>query len=278
MLTAQEQQQYEHDGYFVVKSLFTPDDVTVIKAHYEAMHTAGDYQESGELPDMTSGDPLKRYPRIMHPHRYDEQSRVWLLDSRLCQWLTSLLGREPYAVQSMYYFKPPGGRGQALHQDNYFLKVNPGTCMAAWIALDRCDEENGCLRIVPGTHDMPELCTTDSDRTQSFSKTAIDLPDDILDQVIPVIMEPGDVLFFNGQLIHGSYPNTSTDRWRQSLIMHYIAGEAQQVGVHYKPVIRFDGSIYSDIGSSDGSTTCGVWVDREGDPVLEMSGTPDYRM
>ena len=40
-----------------------------------------------------------------------------------------LLGREPYAAQTMFYFKPPGARGQALHQDQTPLRVQPGTCL-----------------------------------------------------------------------------------------------------------------------------------------------------
>jgi ectoine hydroxylase-related dioxygenase (phytanoyl-CoA dioxygenase family) len=62
--------------------------------------------------------------------------------------LTTLLdGVEPFAVQTMLYFKPPGARGQAVHQDQYYLRVDPGTRIAAWQALDRCDEENGCLEV-----------------------------------------------------------------------------------------------------------------------------------
>ncbi|MBZ0302925.1 MAG: phytanoyl-CoA dioxygenase family protein, partial [Anaerolineae bacterium] len=217
MLSPIEAQHYEAAGYHVVRGLFSPAEALAIRAHYEAMHAAQDYQQSGTKPDLTSDDPLKRYPRIMHPHRYDAQSLRWLLDDRLRDWLMVLLGKEPYAVQSMYYFKPPGARGQALHQDNYHLRVNPGTCMAAWIAVDDCDEDNGCLQVVPGTHDLPELCTVEADRNLSFSKTALDLPQDLLAQAVPVIMKPGDVLFFNGQLIHGSYPNTSADRWRRAL-------------------------------------------------------------
>ena len=41
-------------------------------------------------------------------------------------------------------------------------------------------------------------------------------PDDAVE--IPVDMQAGDVLFFNGQIVHGSLPNTTTDRFRRSLI------------------------------------------------------------
>ena len=49
-----------------------------------------------------------------------------MIDARLNKWMTSILGREPYAVQTMFYFKPPGARGQALHQDQFYLRVDPG--------------------------------------------------------------------------------------------------------------------------------------------------------
>ncbi|MEJ7654789.1 MAG: phytanoyl-CoA dioxygenase family protein [Chloroflexia bacterium] len=44
-------------------------------------------------------------------------------------------------------YSPAGARGQALHQDNFFLKVEPGTCIAAWAALDPADRENGGLEV-----------------------------------------------------------------------------------------------------------------------------------
>src|SRR4029079_11521763 len=93
--------------------------------------------------DVSSADPLKRFPRMIHMHRWDEISLNWMLDQRLAECMTRLLSVEPVAVQTMLYFKPPGARGQALHQDQFYLRAKPGTCMAAWMALDDCDEENG---------------------------------------------------------------------------------------------------------------------------------------
>ena len=163
----------------------------------------------------------------MQPHRQDSVSREWLLDARLGSWLNALTGRDPYAVQTMFYFKPPGARGQALHQDQYYLRVQPGTCIAAWMAVDRCDRETGCLQVVPGTRDVPVLCTEQADHDASFSSVTVPLPPHLSPE--DVIMEPGDVLLFNGQVIHGSLPNRSRTRFRRALIGHYIAGEAQQV-------------------------------------------------
>jgi hypothetical protein len=90
-------------------------------------------------------------------------------------------------------------------------------------------------------------------------------------QVVPVTMKAGDVLFFNGQLIHGSLPNVSTDRFRRSLISHYVVGEAEKVYKWYHPAIRFDGTIMT-LGESQDGSECGVWVERDGTRTIEMIG------
>ena len=84
-------------------------------------------------------------------------------------------------------------------------------------------------------------------------------------------MNPGDVLFFNGSLVHGSYPNTTQDRFRRSLIGHYIDGEAEQVAEFYHPALRMDGTPLELVQSGSGGA-CGVWVDRDGEQVVELVG------
>ena len=270
MFTQQHIDQFQSNGYIIVSGLFTQDEVDFYNAHFEAMRQR-EVVEAGIAPldgQITQNDdPLKIYPRLMQPHRRDEASLRWLIDERLNTCLTGMLGREPYAVQTMFYFKPAGARGQALHQDQFYLRVQPGTCMAAWMALDVIDEENGCLQVVPGSQDWPVLCTTEADTTQSFTDVTVELPQGAAPT--PVRMNPGDVLFFNGQLVHGSLPNTSKDRFRRALIGHYIVGEAEQVTKWYHPVLRMDGTPV-EFGESEAGGTCGMWVDKDGEPVLEM--------
>lgn len=76
----------------------------------------------------------------------------------------------PPPIRWMFYFKPPGARGQALHQDNLCLRVEPGTCVAAWIAREAIDPENGNLEVVPGTHRMDPFCPEKADRKPSFAR------------------------------------------------------------------------------------------------------------
>ncbi|BDI30351.1 protein involved in biosynthesis of mitomycin antibiotics/polyketide fumonisin [Capsulimonas corticalis] len=259
--------RYERDGFLVVPALFNDEEVASLREHYMELRAAGTYPGDFGGVDLTSSDPLKRFPRMIHMHRWDETSLRWLLDARLNNVLTQLLGVEPLAVQTMLYFKPAGARGQALHQDNFYLRVQPGTCMAAWLALDPCDEANGCMQAVPGSHALPLLCPQRADTTLSFTDVTVPVPAQT--PPAPILMAAGDVLFFNGSLIHGSFPNTTPDRFRRSLISHYIAGNAEQVGAFYHPALRMDGSTVELDASADGAP-CGVWRDIDGQPTVEM--------
>lgn len=278
MLTVENLEQYHRDGYFIARGLFSQEEVAFFIEHYMKMRHQQSYP--GDFAGVPVGkstgdtylleekpDPLKQYPRMIHMHRWDDVSLRWLIDSRLNEYLTAFLGVEPYATQTMLYFKPAGARGQALHQDQFYLKAKPGTCMAAWMALDDCDEENGCLQVVPGSHNWDLLCAIPADTTTSFTDVTVPLPEGV--KPVPAIMKAGDVLFFNGQVVHGSFPNTSKDRFRRSLIGHYVTGTSQQVAQFYHPVLNMRGEPVT-VEVSQGGGACGVWVDRNGQPVIEM--------
>jgi ectoine hydroxylase-related dioxygenase (phytanoyl-CoA dioxygenase family) len=165
-----------------------------------------------------------------------------------------LLGEAPIAAQSMFYWKPPGARGQALHQDNFYLKVHPGTCIAAWVAIDPADRENGGLSVVPGSHRMDLFCPEEADPGTSFTREFVPVPSGL--NSVPTNLDAGDVLFFGGNLIHGSEPNRTADRFRRSFICHYIGESARELSRWYRPIYRFDGTEV-EIGDATGGGPCG---------------------
>lgn len=250
--------QWEKKGYLLVKGVFTKDEVDSIRAHFMAWN-ASERKEDFDKVDPTGQDPLARFPRIIHPHRKDQISLNFLLDERLRQVLLSFLPEEPLAAQTMFYFKPPGARGQALHQDQQYLRAEPGTCIAAWLAVDNCDEANGCMQVVPGSHKLPLLCHVPADTSLSFTDQTVPVPEGY--RTVSPRMKAGDVLFFHGNLIHGSGPNTARRRFRRALIAHYISGDARQAAHFYHPLLKFDGSVVDLADSPDGGQ-CGVVTDE----------------
>jgi len=261
-LTPEQLDAFARDGYFVAEQAITPAEVD------EARETFTTYGEAGPVEGVSEGhaanyadaDPLKRWPRMLHPHRQPDTpagslALKYMLDPRVAGPVSDLLGDQAVAAQSMFYFKPPGARGQGPHQDNLFLRVSPGTCMAAWMAVDDCDEDNGCLFVAPGTQDMEVLCpdVDAPDREMFFTGGGISVEGRRLRQVP---LKAGDVLYFNGSIVHGSFPNTTADRFRRSLIYHYIPAGCAEVAGFYHPLLALDGTVVSK-PVAEGGGPCG---------------------
>lgn len=264
---ADDVKQFEQDGFVVARGLLSPADVEMIRETFMQQAASGPVEglsetrrEIGnESRGYEPGDPLAFYPRMMHPHGHPELpvgpvAMKYLLHPSLHPLLKAMFGREPVAVQSMFYFKPPGARGQDLHQDNFYLRVKPDTCVAAWMAIDDADEENGGMVVVPGTQNMEIACPEASDRSRFFTDHHIEPPPGM--KPVPMNLKAGDVLFFNGSLIHGSYENTSKNRFRRSLICHYVPEDSTELSQWYTTRLRFDGTS-TDIAPAEGGGPCG---------------------
>ncbi len=268
-LSMQQRQEFERDGFIAMRGLITPEEIAMIRDTFMAQASNGPVPG---LSDIRSGqpsgnDPLARYPRMMHPHQHDDKpvgplARRYMFDARLEPILTELLGEEPYACQSMFYFKPPGARGQDLHQDNFYLRVKPGTCMAAWIAVDDADAGNGGMMCVPQTAGIDIACPEPSDPTLFFTSEHVEPPPGLEPQMMN--LKAGDVLFFNGSVIHGSTPNTSTDRFRRSLIFHYVPASTVEMS-HWYEAISFAGERQHIEVNMDGGP-CGTVQDLPAGP------------
>jgi hypothetical protein len=232
ILSAEQVNHFAAEGYLIVRGLLKPEEIQLLLGEFKEMHAGR--SECFETPPISAeeanGEPLKMYPRMLYPHRVNETARQFMLNPTLLAMLADLFEEEPLAAQSMVYFKPPGARGQALHQDNYYLRVEPGTCIAAWIAIDPADRENGGLVVVPQTQHLDMECPHEADQEQSYFRDEVTVPEGKV--IVPVNLDSGDVLFFNGSVIHGSYPNRSVDRFRRSFICHYVGESTARIGHH----------------------------------------------
>jgi phytanoyl-CoA hydroxylase len=239
-------EQFAREGYALARGLFSPAEVEEVRALFAKMHAEGvpGFYERTKPHDGVENpnDPLYQYPRVMMPHRFNARAKDYMLHPRVTEHLRAFFGIDPVATQSMFYFKPPGARGQALHQDQFYLLVEPGTCIAAWTAIDDCDIENGAMYIVPKTNDAPIVCPESANKSESYTSHFVPVPKGLKPQLVE--MKAGDTLFFNGSLIHGSGPNRSKTRFRRSFISHYAAGDVRKISGSYRPLIRMDGTEY----------------------------------
>lgn len=264
-LTTEQKQQFERDGFLAMRGLFGRDEIEAIRETFMAQAEDGPVPGLSDVPRAREGapaaqnDPLARYPRMMHPHKHLDKpvgplALRYMRDPRLKPILAELFGEDPFACQSMFYFKPPGARGQDLHQDNFYLRVKPGTCMAAWVAVDDADAGNGGMMCVPQTASLDIACPEKADPALFFTSEHVEPPPGLEPQMMN--LRAGDVLFFNGSVIHGSTPNTSADRFRRSLIFHYVPASTVEMS-HYYEALSFDGEKQDIAVNMDGGP-CGT--------------------
>src|SRR5262245_24343653 len=118
LITPEQIEQFHTLGYCVVADLFTAQEIDDIQEYFEAYKVNG-----AQIFDSGSGqpnfkyddvDPKERQVRAMHPHRYDARPLGWFLNPRVAEVLEALLGRPALGAQTMYYYKPPGARGQGM--------------------------------------------------------------------------------------------------------------------------------------------------------------------
>ncbi len=252
---------YARNGAVHLRGVLTAEEIGELRDGFTT-HIETDVS-GGSFDEIPEGDPLRAYPRMIQPHRADHQpgrlARRWLLEERVLGRVIETVG-PVWAAQSMFYFKPAGARGQAMHQDNYFLQSHPETCIAAWIAVDDCDAENGALGVVPGTHHYEIECPEEADAAESFTTITVSIPAHL--RVEQTEMRAGDMLIFHGSLVHGSKPNTSADRFRRSLIFHYIPEGSREVAASYQPLLDAAGDEVR-IDASEYGGQCGEgWVAR----------------
>ncbi|ATL33102.1 phytanoyl-CoA dioxygenase family protein [Streptomyces formicae] len=248
---------YGRDGVIQVNGLFTAGEMDTVRVAFTEL-VRHDRAALGADDGLAPGDILSRYPRFMQPHRRTDLevgrlARRFMMDGRLLAVVERLIG-PAHGAQSMFYFKPPTARGQAMHQDNYFLRARPQTCLAAWIAVDDCDAANGALSVVPGSHAMEVVCPEEADADESFTRGLVRPPAGT--RAVQTSMRPGDVLFFHGSLVHGSLPNTTADRFRRSLIFHYVPRSSREIASWYLPLVAPDGSDLV-IAAASGGGPCG---------------------
>jgi ectoine hydroxylase-related dioxygenase (phytanoyl-CoA dioxygenase family) len=100
--------------------------------------------------------------------------------------------------------EPVGGHPKMLHQDAAYFEHKYDGPMACLSYTVDCDRNNGCLHVVPGSHELGILRHVDTE-----SHLGLDKQEWPWEKALPITGQAGDAVFFHVKTIHGSKPNHS---------------------------------------------------------------------
>jgi phytanoyl-CoA hydroxylase len=248
--------RFKEQGFLVVKGLVPPEDVQDLNRHVDDMLSGREVIEGAQVMADLGKKPREMTPddwlRVHMLHRLSEVHERFLLHPRILDVLEALIGPDVLALQTMLFFKQPGQPGQGFHQDAYYIPSHPDTLCGAWLALSRADEENGCLWFTAGSQNEPiypdsrgvgraiqsnlgEMGIIDhASDTDEAVNGLTRVAKKYAGREVPVIAEPGDVVFFGGHIIHRSHSNLS-DRPRRAFVSHYCNARSVVPWSHGEP-------------------------------------------
>jgi phytanoyl-CoA hydroxylase len=222
-LTNEQLDAYRKDGYVLVHDLLTDEEIV---------------QFTKAVPDIAN----RNFPGgSLLGHVVDDAYRTIAHHPSITGPASQIIGGPIKIVQTMYLEKMGSGPGTAPHQDIYYLRNEPDTLMACWVALSDTDEENGGLCVIPGSQKTGFRAGRKTDNTadhiqwevmqdlidpdgRKYQEPMVSFEIDGLDQssFVPLTIPRGAGVFFNGWLVHGSFENRAPQRPRLAFATHYV--------------------------------------------------------
>lgn len=200
--------QFERDGYALI-----PDAIDADLVREASDHVAW----------LRERNPGLRSEHLGHTLMTDDPFWVRLVrDDRLLDVAQEFVGPDIALFASHYICKPPyDGQAVLWHQDGSYWPLEPMEVVTLWLAIDDSLPENGCMRVIPGTHrmelsslrprtDVPNVLSSEIDPALVDESRAVDL-----------VLRAGGVSVHHPNIIHGSNPNRSPLR-RYGLTIRYI--------------------------------------------------------
>jgi len=234
-LPAVDLDQYRRDGFAVMENFLSQEELDVLRAETtricrgelgELVHKGGSGVDAGP-EDMADMDVVRQFLCIHFPHKLSATMLGLISHPLAVASLVEIIGPDVKAMQSMMFVKSEGKPGQAWHQDEYFIPTRDRSLTAIWMALDDATVNNGCLWVLPGSHQpgviYPER-VIDDDRFDCTTE-AYRFPYRDEDSV-PVEMAAGSAVVFNGYLLHRSMPNKAPGSLRRAVVNHYMSAQS----------------------------------------------------
>lgn len=205
-LSARERDAWEAEGYVLLRGFATP-------GVCDAMLARGTELLGG--PDGPRGDGA---PTVL-PVEADPVFSAFARDAQVLGVLAGLVGPAVDVVVSRFVLTHPGAYGPPWHQDSADLPSVPGRQVGVCLAVTEATLDSGCMWVVPGSHTEPVLDHL-PDRRPDSPADYVGVVEPDLQAAVPVPMGAGDVLVFDGHLLHRSTDNHS-QFLRAAVVSHY---------------------------------------------------------
>lgn len=232
MLTEDQVAQFHRDGYLnggiglseaVVEELRDELDRVI------ANDGKSDVPKPVELRNMNRKNPDAPVWQVVNIWEVSGAYRRLLSHQKITEEVAQLTGAKGLRIwHDQIQYKPPvEGGTTSWHQDAPLWPIiKPMTEVSAWVALDDVDASNGCMSMVPGSHQWGNQITF-----VRGLETFDAMPDKFEDHEVKLVMRPvkkGEVHYHHGLTWHGSHDNTS-NRPRRAIAIHYMTEEARFV-------------------------------------------------
>jgi phytanoyl-CoA hydroxylase len=226
MLSAEQVQQYQTDGYVAVAGVLPAEEIEelrrVTEEFVDKSRHATDHTDEFDLePGHTAEVPRLRrlkYPEKLHP-AYDRVMR----NETIIDMVAQLVGPDVRHFGGKLNMKAAGfGSPVEWHQDYAFAARTNDDMLAVGVPLDDMTSENGCLLVVPGSHKGPIY---DHFQGNVFVGGITD-PDFDPGNVVPLELAAGDISIHHGRSLHASATNTSPDKPRRLYLLQMCAADA----------------------------------------------------
>ena len=220
ILTSDQVQAYQEDGYVIAREVFTPAEADLLRRAMEEDPKVSAH--SLIRPDTEGG----RTRISLWNRAGDSVYGLAARSARLVDTAETLIGEAVYHFQSKLTAKDPfGGGAWEWHQDYGYWYYNGclrPDMLSMMIALDRSDQNNGCLQVVKGSHKMGRIDHLQVTEKQNSADPARMEHITAQHEVVLCELDPGDVLIFHSNTLHRSAQNRSPKR-RWTLIVCYNA-------------------------------------------------------
>ena len=195
ILNSNEIETFRSQGYLGPYSLCSAD---------EMMQTAK------QIESVLNTDPPDHKNRVHNRHLDNQLIHQVSTDPQIVKRMACLYGDDLLLWRTNFFVKESGAKEIPWHQDFNYWPLEPPIIVSAWIAIDQSTVENGCLKIIPGSHRrvIPHI---ESKPNVQFNRMGD--PDYIdLNNIVTLEMEPGEFILFNERTLHQSDPNRSSMR------------------------------------------------------------------